>query len=539
MTSSLSDADRERVDALLRTNLHYVGKAKLEKMSDAELDHMLSMYVQIFGALSEAETEHLVSRNTENEGPTLDKDVVVETILKHKDRRNRIEKRDREQREQRTRELEGRVAAASPRSSPTEAPARPRTPSPLVPAEPSGAVARPVARRPAWSAPAVPEEDAAAPAPEEDAKEGAAAPAAEADAKENAKEDAKEDAKEEAARGAQSALDFVADLSVTRAPTDDVFVKQPTVKIVAFNVLKLQMNKAGIADQWLAVVATFATFDIVVMQEIPNKDETMKRQIAVFSQILAMHSDEGVTWDYRVSEPSGPNSDSAHAYKERHAVFVRSPARIVAHRQWERTDDGVRFDYEPLTVLVESPAFEEVLGEPRVVVSSVHLPPSSGARREARDRQLRALLQAYPLSAEARLDTAFSARGGKDAGGRAHRRAVHMLMGDFNVAPQLRDAEGVELYGLEKNGWAPPLVGKDMATSSGRQCFDNMIMDAESHACVSERAFVHAEVLELAFFQKKGTKGVSDHSPVAVAFKKAPMTKRAEKAEQKERAARD
>lgn len=518
---AISLADRERLDGLLKTNLHYVGKAKLDKMSEAELEHVLTRYAGTHGAMSDAEAKHLSFRHTGEEGALLGREVVVQTILRHKERRTRSEKK---QREQRTKEFEDRVAAASPRNSPTEAPERPNTPSPPAPAEPSGAVVRPVARKPAWSAPVVPEvpevPEAKAPVGAQAAPKGSVAP-------------------DEDPVGAPDLVE------VTSKPVDDVFVKQPTVKIVAFNVLKLQMNKAGIADQWLAVIATFATFDIVVMQEIPNKDETMKKQVAVFSQILQMHSEEGVTWDFRVSEPSGPNTDSensARAYKERHAVFVRSPARIVAHRQWERTDDGVRFDYEPLTVLVESPAFEEVLGERRVVVSSVHLPPSSGARRDARDRQLRAMLQAYPLSAEARLDTAFSARGGKDAGPLStHRRAVHMLMGDFNVAPQLRDDDGVELYGLEKNGWAPPLIGKDIATSSGKQCYDNMVMDAESHARVSERAFVHAEVLELAFFQKKGTKGVSDHSPIAVAFKKAPRTKHAETkhAEEKKRAAGD
>lgn len=456
---SLTDADRARLDALFESNLHYVGKAKLDKMPDAELGYVLVKYANAAGDAVDA--------------PDADtsKDVTVHRVLMYKERTSKtikakLDKDAEEARAQRTKEFEDRVAASSPRNSPTtEVPVRPNTPSPPPPPNVS------------------------------------------------------------------SKLDVVEDSSTTTKPvatSPEVFVKQPTVKIVAFNVLKLQMSKAAVADQWLAIVATFATFDIVVMQEIPHKDETMKKQIELFSQILKMHSSEDTTWDYRVSKPSGPGS-----YKERHAVFVKSPAKIVLDSQWVVSngpdDVDVHFDYQPLTVLIESPVFEEVLGESRIVLSSVHLPPSSKERRDARDRQLNAMLHGYPLSAEARLNTAFTRKGASDARSKKHSRAIHMLMGDFNVAPQLKDDDGKEVYGLEKNGWAPPLIGKDMSTSSGQQCYDNMIVDSESFEALSERCFVHAEVMELAVFQKKGCPGASDHSPIAVAFKKAPQTKQAAK----------
>lgn len=318
----------------------------------------------------------------------------------------------------------------------------------------------------------------------------------------------------------------------------EVFVKQPSVKVVAFNVLKLQMTKAGVADQWLAVVATFATFDVVVMQEIPHTDEKMRKQVEFFAQILEMHSKPGVSWTYHVSEPSGSKEEKdkgdgrKKTYMERHAVFVRSPAKIVKVSQLpciQGENGSVNFDYDPMTVLIESPVFEDVLGESRMLITSVHMPPASKERRDARDRQLKALLRGYPLDSASRMETAFTKKGAKDADNDANKRAFHMVMGDFNVAPQIKDKEGNEVYGLEKNGWAPPLIPETVATSSGQRCYDNIILDSESFHSVSKRCFVHAEVLELAMFQKAGSKGVSDHSPIAVAFKKAPQTKEAQK----------
>lgn len=299
------------------------------------------------------------------------------------------------------------------------------------------------------------------------------------------------------------------------------------VRVACFNSCKLREQTLGMHDQFLAFTAMLAqSFDVIVFQEVPVGGDA-DAQLTTLARIFEQHTPRFDVFQYAVSEASGPVSSAAEGknakHKERHAVFVRAPLRIMAHREIEELD-GARFDYRPLAVLVQmDEEAAEILGTDRMVVTSIHMPPSS--RKKARDQQLRALLKHYPLNADARVDEAFSIRAHRDAR-RKGEKAVHLLCGDFNCHPGTVDKDGAEVYGLRAAGWARPLIGDAIPTSAGGRTLDNFVMDFESEAKLHNRAIVTAEVLSVDFLRRpatethEGQKGISDHMPLGLAIKK-------------------
>jgi len=304
------------------------------------------------------------------------------------------------------------------------------------------------------------------------------------------------------------------------------------VRVVSLNACKLRTQNFGMHDQYLALVATLASFDVIVFQEIPATDEA-DAQLTLLAKIFEKHTPRFDVFQYATSSASGPPSSADEGknakHKERHAIFVRAPLRILAHAEIASLDDA-RFDYHPLQVLIEADdEAAALLGSNRLVVTSVHLPPAG--RKKARDHQLRALLAHYPLKGAERIDEAFAARMAPEslapkAAQKAWAKPIHLVCGDFNVHPGEKDADGKEVYGLTANGWARPLLGAQVPTSGGGKTLDNFLLDAESEQLLHDRTTVTAEVLSVDFLKRPATesspsqKGVSDHMPIGLAFKK-------------------
>lgn len=311
-----------------------------------------------------------------------------------------------------------------------------------------------------------------------------------------------------------------------------VIVQKHGLRICSFNALKLRTEREGLADQWLALSAVFASFDVIMMCEIPappsdpRKLETsnFEQRVKAFASLLAEHTDDGRVWSMIESQPSGAHNAEGKlsGNPEVHVCFVKSPVKIV-HEQWNTLHKigDTLLEYAPFSVMIEDSRFLDP-GEGLFLITSVHLPPNTTDRREARDAQLKALLKYYPLEASARLSKPFTSKGAKDA---RVAKPMHIICGDFNVFVD------DETYGLTSNGWAQALIGEEIATSSGRKCYDNFVVDAES----KRQYQLFAEVLQLAFPQKSnmGEIGLSDHNPIVLLVKDAQNTKSKAKATKK------
>ena len=302
-----------------------------------------------------------------------------------------------------------------------------------------------------------------------------------------------------------------------------VIKKKHALKVCYFNALKLRTTKVALQDQWLALSAVFATFDVILMSEVPAKTETFEERVQAFAGLLQLHThDEAKQWSMVSSEPSGAmtlvegEESIVKGNKEVHVAFVRAPVIIKRWRTWTHAD-GVRLDYAPLTVLVEDERFEDP-DDRLFCITAVHLPPA--ARKAQRDLNLKKMLATYPTEAELRLETAFTSKGAKDA---RKARVTHVLVGDWNTYPGAADKDGVEHFGLTKTGWAMPLIGAKVATSAGRKNYDNFLVDAETE----QRFTLTAEPLELSMPRIVNAKqeGVSDHDPIVLAIKEARSTK--------------
>ena len=257
-----------------------------------------------------------------------------------------------------------------------------------------------------------------------------------------------------------------------RPPPAPLFLEKRTLCVAAFNAARLSVEASDLREEWTQLARFFGdAAHVVCMSEVPAK--TAKARTDEFLRLL------GSDWRVTLSEPSGTLVGSQ---RDVHAVFHR--VGVVEARTAHRLD-GKRMEYAPLTVRL-SPFFEDV----DVVLSSVHMPPAARAR--LRDTQVRNLMEGYPRSAEARLNTPFGAP--RDA---RRKPVVHVAMGDFNVKPSSNE------------DWR---VLVDGPTSSGGKAYD--------HFLVSEPSFKHveasAEVLPLrrARNTRTGDRGISDHFPI-------------------------
>lgn len=271
------------------------------------------------------------------------------------------------------------------------------------------------------------------------------------------------------------------------------FKERHEMRVCSFNSLKLRTGKAGLEEQWLMLIATLSTFDIVLIQEVPAEGQIKdieKTRANLLKKAFEHHS--GDSWTIVLSEPCGPGN------LEVHVALVRQPIKVVSSCT-NRTACGVPLDRAPLTIKVKDTRFKSE-GDYTWVVTSVHFPPKT--RKRDRDVQINAFLKDYERQAAFRLDTPLTEKGAKDA---LTPTVHHLVCGDFNCFP------GVG-FGLDAHGFAPPLLGEHVSTSSGGGGYDNFVMSKFA----ANKFSVDADVLELAMPFVNGKDGLSDHSPIVL-----------------------
>ena len=297
------------------------------------------------------------------------------------------------------------------------------------------------------------------------------------------------------------------------------------IKICSFNAFKLRLSEPKrkpdgtegeatdgglLLQHWQALAQIMGGFDIILMQEIPGEEKTREERITLFLEMLSRGTEQGLEWSYVASLPSGVGGLNATSHKEVHAAFVKKPLTIEQVDSWIEADT-VNLDYSPLQLLIRDPRGGPAGGAQKYLVTSVHLPPSDRAKK--RDDSLKAILRDYPNRARDRFKQAMTAKGAKDARSN-DAQVIHCIVGDFNVFPGLEDkTTKEEVYGLTKCGFVAT-VPEEASTSSGRQNYDNILVDARTH----ERYLPASSVMRLVKQQKSaaGQLGLSDHNPIVL-----------------------
>ena len=297
----------------------------------------------------------------------------------------------------------------------------------------------------------------------------------------------------------------------TAPPTPDGKISRPRavfktaheIHVVAFNCLKLRLDREDLQEEWDAAILEFARgYDVLLLSEVRASDKFYETRTARLLQMLNEATES--KWEMRSSVPSGPGA------KEVHLVLAKKPISILNVTTLE-TLDGVKMDHAPLVALLEDTRF---VGEiRRFNMVSVHFPPkSSKARRADRDVQIRKFLSTYPLEAAARLNSPFTDQAAKEQRKKAP-YVAHIVGGDFNAdANELRDLEA------EKHGWE--VVLGSVRTSVGGKSYDNFCINREA----KDHLTIGANVLDLSRYANfsAGKQGLSDHAPIALRLTEVP-----------------
>jgi endonuclease/exonuclease/phosphatase family metal-dependent hydrolase len=320
------------------------------------------------------------------------------------------------------------------------------------------------------------------------------------------KQDAKEDAKEEEEfrrpspprRPATPAPPYADEkgpvASRTRA---SIWKPRYSLKICAFNALKLRLDRDGLEDDWRELIADFAQdMDVIVLSEVRASTALFKRRAVGLLERLNLVGES--VWSLVASESSGPGTP------ELHVILCKSPIKVM-RSQTLQAIGSIQMDHAPFSSLLEDPR----PGGGRVVVTSVHMPPESRARE--RDVQIVRLLEMYGKAGESsvRLETPFTTRGANDA---RTPFVSHVLAGDWNAYL------GNPRYEASKWGFEV-LFGENTKTTAGRRAFDNFLLSEDTR----DNYTISAKVLELAVHQnsRKSVIGLSDHSPIVLELERA------------------
>jgi endonuclease/exonuclease/phosphatase family metal-dependent hydrolase len=334
----------------------------------------------------------------------------------------------------------------------------------------------------------------------------------------------------------------------------DPILRPLELRICSFNALKLRLsnpktlpdgteaNDGGLLlEHWAALAELMATFEIIVLQEVPGNAKKREEAVSIFHELLSRATEKGKSWSYVHSIPAGVGGVApASGQTDTHAAFVKQGLDIEACTTWThaKNRDGVTevpLDYCPLMLLIRDK--REGANRQRFVVTSVHLPPVS--RRRDRDLQLPALLQGY--GAQIRGCDAFAkhriSAPPEDARQRGDERVLHVIAGDFNVYPGATEPpeqcdgstpdprEAKQTYGLSAAGFVAT-VPECTATSSGLKNYDNVLVDHYTDS----RYVCYSSVLRLAMQHKNSgpdkKKGISDHNPVVFTFQYSQGVKR-------------
>ncbi|MAT09702.1 MAG: hypothetical protein CMM02_01730 [Rhodopirellula sp.] len=330
-------------------------------------------------------------------------------------------------------------------------------------------------------------------------------------------------------------------------PPIPIFDLPPGISIIAFNIRKLRNMTSGTPAMWQQLMAEMATHDVVMLTEVPASEKLYQDRVVWFERtlnILSRTPTDDAPWTHVASEPSNVVSsalsdddkpgdtdtgvckakinDQGRGNKEIHVCFVKKPVEIKKSWTWkvaQKEEKCQVLDWAPLTVALDV-GFIRSMPAHTMILTMVHMPPYG--RRRQRDAQLKAMLSSYAERSRDIYGFTMTEQGAKDS--RTKERAVHVIAGDFNTYPgdterEHPDGPEVQVYGLKSAGFAQPLIGLKSATSAGRNCYDNFLVDIESWDHFEKldkdgSADVKHAVLPLSMPRTQGLKGISDHFPI-------------------------
>jgi endonuclease/exonuclease/phosphatase family metal-dependent hydrolase len=307
--------------------------------------------------------------------------------------------------------------------------------------------------------------------------------------------------KEEAAAAAVATEEASEDPKGT-TERSSIWKPRYTLKICAFNALKLRLDKQELCEDWRELICYFAkNVDVILLSEVPASNSLFNRRVAGLLRRLNAETsarDEDRNWSYCCSDASGPGAP------ELHVILCRSPVRAIRH-QTLKSIGSIQMDHAPFCALLE----DSRAGGVRVAVTSVHMPPASRSRE--RDVQINRLFEMYGGNGEAsvRLDTPFTAKGARDA---KTPFVAHVLAGDWNAWI------GDPRYGAEKHGFEV-LFGRGTETTAGKKAFDNFALSKDTRDYYT----IASRVLEFATHHNSrlSIASLSDHSPVLLELERA------------------
>lgn len=303
------------------------------------------------------------------------------------------------------------------------------------------------------------------------------------------------------------------------------------IRICSFNALKLRLGSANknyhqscdtqdtteyegtrkgaeLTQKWLTLAATMAGFDVILLQEVPGSEHVLKERMEHFAAMLQIATPASVEWTALPSEKSGKDGKTVGPGAECHVCFVKSPITL---KDWNtlKKAGSTQLDYAPLQVVLHDPRFADPVDRD-FVVTSVHMPPSP--RVDARNSQISALLRNYSAldTSEYRLQMPFGPN--KETG----TSPVHVIAGDWNAFP------GEEAFKMEACGFVNK-IPKKAATTVGNRHYDNVLVNVHAN----ERFLIGGGILQLKSAvaatpsdadgeQTQQPQQISDHWPVFV-----------------------
>ena len=274
------------------------------------------------------------------------------------------------------------------------------------------------------------------------------------------------------------------------------------IHVVAWNSLKLRLDREDLKEEWDDAVLHFSTYDVLLLSEVRASDKFYEKRTLRLLQMLNDATDS--KWQLRSSAPSGPGALEVHLVLAKHPISILSVTTL-------ETLGGLKMDHAPFVALLEDTRFVGQLRRFNMV--SVHFPPnSSTSRRAERDSQIRKFLSTYPSEASARLNSPFTDKAAKEQRKTAP-YVAHIVGGDFNA-----DARELRELDAEKHGWE--VVLGSVRTSSGCRSYDNFCINREA----KDHLTIGADVLDLSLYANfsAGRQGLSDHAPIALRLTEVP-----------------
>lgn len=253
---------------------------------------------------------------------------------------------------------------------------------------------------------------------------------------------------------------------------------------------------------WLSLLRRLATYDVIVLQEVPGSELKTPKRTKQMGEWLARF-DSTRKWHCLLSEPSGKDGKKSGAGVDVHAVFYHDAIKVRGAKTLTAIGNVV-LDYAPFQVHFHDDRFADK-ADRDFVITSLHLPPSD--RRAARDAQLKLLLSSYGAeTSQYRMGQSFAPNGLTPTA------PTHIICGDFNVFPGAMttptdDNDPEEVYGLTRNNFVSKLP-KEAATSEGRSHYDNFLIDSVSN----HKFLVTESILPL----NREEVRLSDHDPIVL-----------------------